>query len=45
MMLVIVEFELVPGQEGEFETLLGEMQEHVKQYDVLFGRGTLQEPS
>ena len=37
MMLVIVEFELAPGQEGEFENLLGEMQERVKQYDGYLG--------
>ena len=37
MMLVIVEFELAPGQEDEFETLLGEMQERVKQYDGYLG--------
>ena len=37
MMVVIVEFELRPGAESEFEAALKHMQEQVKQYDGYLG--------
>ncbi len=37
MMVVIVEFELRPGAESEFETASKHMQEQVKHYDGFLG--------
>ncbi len=37
MMIVIVEFELQPGAESEFETALQQMQQQVRKYDGFLG--------